>query len=256
MAYATIELGAQGWRRLLPLGLKLPTLAGTRRLAESSFFEPPVFVQARLDDPTAIQVGAFTSISGGQIGNAEIGRYCAIAPEVRIGAHEHPTDWLTCSRVAHYPEVHGWDVLCRPDQVEFIRSNRKPFQASCPTTRIGHDVWIGQGAFIRSGVTLGDGCVVAAGSIVVKDVPPYAIVAGIPAKVKRYRFDEATIERLLKLQWWRFSLYDFFDVPFQRIDEALDRIEALASSGAIRPHEPARFGPQDLGNAVTALAAE
>ena len=67
---------------------------------------------------------------------------------------------------------------------------------------IGNDVWVGFGATILSGVTIGDGAVIGARALVAKDVPPYAIVGGVPAKVIKYRFDDATIGRLLKLKWW------------------------------------------------------
>ena len=71
---------------------------------------------------------------------------------------------------------------------------------------IGNDVWIGAGAQILSGVTIGDGAVIGAGSIVTKDIPPYAIVGGNPARVIRFRFDQAKIDKLLELAWWDWSI--------------------------------------------------
>ena len=75
----------------------------------------------------------------------------------------------------------------------------------CPKTIIGSDVWIGAHAQIKSGLTIGNGAVVAAGAVVTRDVPPYAIVGGVPAKVIRYRFDEKAIEALMSLKWWEWS---------------------------------------------------
>ncbi|CQB50497.1 Chloramphenicol acetyltransferase [Vibrio cholerae] len=69
---------------------------------------------------------------------------------------------------------------------------------------LGHDVWVGDGAFVRSGVTIGTGAVVAAGSVVVKDIQPYSIVGGNPAKHIKYRFESDVVDALLKLQWWTF----------------------------------------------------
>jgi acetyltransferase-like isoleucine patch superfamily enzyme len=241
-----ISLDGSSLKRLQDLGCKMPTMMGRRSLHVDSFLEPPVAVLAQVEEATFLQVGAFTSVSGGKIGGVKIGRYCAIAPEVQIGAYEHPTDWLTCSRIAHYPVVHGWDEFCRPDAVDFIRKNTKHFKKSRPVTTLGHDVWIGQGAFIRSGVTLGTGCIVGARSVVVKDVPPYAIVAGMPATIKRYRFDERTIERLLALQWWRYSMYDCFQVPFDNIDAALDQLEDLVARKAIEEYQPRSLCARDL----------
>ena len=246
MTFVAIPFTGRFSEKLLPLGCKMPTMVSGHQLDSESFFEPPVAILAQVENPTLLQVGAFTSISGGRIGGVKIGRYCAIAPEVHIGAYEHPTDWLTCSRIAHYPVVHGWDEFCRPDRVDFIRANVKHFRQSRPVTTLGHDVWIGQGAFIRSGVTLGTGCIVGARSVVVKDVPPYAIVAGMPARIKRYRFDEKTIERLLALQWWRYSLYDCFQVPFDRIGESLDQLEDLIGSGQIKEYCPKPLSAHDL----------
>ena len=71
--------------------------------------------------------------------------------------------------------------------------------------RIGHDVWIGRSAIVLAGVTVGDGSVIGAGSVVTKDVPPYAIVAGNPARLIRYRFDENVIQKLKEINWWNFS---------------------------------------------------
>jgi len=234
------------------LGCKAPTMTGDFGLEEGSFLEPPVAILAQLENPTFLQVGAFTSISGGHIGGVCIGRYCALAPDVRLGAYNHPTDWLTSSRVAHYPVVHGWDEFCAPDRVDFIRRNVRAFPNSRRVTTLGHDVWIGQGAFIRAGVTLGTGCIVGARSVVVKDVPPYAVVAGMPASVKRFRFDDRTIARLLALEWWRFSLYDCFDIPFDRIDAALDQFEERIGTGRLKEYRPELLTAQALKDRCSA----
>lgn len=231
---------------LASLGCKAPMMTGDFGLEEGSFLEPPVAVLSRVENPTFLQVGAFTSISGGLIGGVRIGRYCALAPEVRIGAYNHPTDWLTSSRVAHYPVVHDWDQFCAPDRVDFIRRNVRGFPNSRRVTTLGHDVWVGQGSFIRAGVTLGTGCIVGARSVVVKDVPPYAVVAGVPATVKRFRFDDQTIARLLAVEWWRFSLYDCFDIPFDRIDAALDQFEERIAAGSLQEYRPQLLTAQVL----------
>lgn len=246
MTMVAVPFNAGSSAKLLERGFRMPAMCNPHELDEQSFFEPPAAILAQVENPTLLQVGAFTSVSGGKIGGVRIGRYCAIAPDVHIGAYEHPTDWLTCSRIPHYPVVHGWDEFCRPDRVDFIRQNVNYFTKSWPITTLEHDVWIGQGAFIRSGVTLGTGCIVGARSVVVKDVPPYAIVAGMPAQIKRYRFDEKTIERLLKLQWWKYSLYDCFQLAFDRIGETLDQLEELIGREQLKEYQPQCFGPHDL----------
>ena len=119
-----------------------------------------------------------------------IGKFCSIAAEVRfvMNGGNHPTTWLTT-----YPFPifgHGWESAS---------------PASWPNrgnTVVGNDVWIGYGALIMPGITIGDGAIVATAAVVTKDVPPYAIVGGNPASILRYRFDPETIARLQRIRWW------------------------------------------------------
>ena len=123
----------------------------------------------------------------------QVGSFCSIADDVVIfGGGEHRTDWVTT-----YPlRVAFDDPLASKDG----------HPASKGETKIGNDVWIGFRAMVLSGVTIGDGAVIGAGAVVTADVPPYAIVAGNPAKVIRYRFDASVIEKLLALRWWEWDI--------------------------------------------------
>ncbi len=118
----------------------------------------------------------------------EIGRYVSISHDVKIGLENHALDHIGTSPV-FFKSQRGW--------IEFDTFPKEPAAVVEP------DVLISANALIMSGVKIGTGAVVGAGAFVNKDVPPYAIVAGIPAKIIRYRFDEATIERLLKSEWWK-----------------------------------------------------
>jgi virginiamycin A acetyltransferase len=131
-----------------------------------------------------------------------IGRYCSIADgvEILLGGN-HRTDWIT---TYPFPEF-GTDW---PDA-----AMRTDHHASKGDVAIGHDVWLGSQAMVLSGVTIGHGAVIAARSVVARDVPPYAIVAGNPAKIIRMRFSEADIAGLLAVQWWHW--------PNERIGKAL-----------------------------------
>jgi acetyltransferase-like isoleucine patch superfamily enzyme len=127
-------------------------------------------------------------VSWGEGASLTVGKYCSISRNVTIFlGSEHRTDWIST-----YPFSYVWE------EAKSIKGH--------PWTKgdvvIGNDVWIAYGATILSGITIGDGAAVGACSLVVQDVPPYAIVAGNPARLIRYRFDEETVEKLLKIKWW------------------------------------------------------
>jgi acetyltransferase-like isoleucine patch superfamily enzyme len=125
--------------------------------------------------------------------NCDVGAFCSIASNVIIGGARHPMEWVSMSPVFYK----GRDSITK----KFSNHNR----GSEKRTSIGNDVWIGENALIKAGVRIGDGVVIGMGSVVTKDVPPYAIVAGCPAKVIRKRFDDHIIDKLLKIKWWDFD---------------------------------------------------
>ena len=129
-----------------------------------------------------------------EIINTEIGSFCSLASGIHIGLAEHPVEWVSTSPV--FQNVSNSSIRKRFARIDVPKGKR---------TTIGHDVWIGTNAIIKAGVTIGTGAVVASGAIVTKDVEPYAIVGGCPAKVIRYRFDETIIRRLLASEWWKYS---------------------------------------------------
>lgn len=128
-----------------------------------------------------------------EILHCEIGSFCSIANGVVIGGAQHPLDWISTSPV-FYNEAGGTGRHLGNLPV-----------ASTPQTVIGHDVWIGSRAQVLAGVKIGNGAVVGAGAVVTKDVPPYAIVGGVPARIIRYRFSEKEIEMIEETQWWNCS---------------------------------------------------
>lgn len=153
---------------------------------------------------TAVALGSEVCLRDAQIGDysylgrncnitrATIGKFCSIASEVYIGLGIHPLAPFVSTHPIFYlrrPRV-SWNFTDHDYRSEYI------------DTVIGNDVWIGLRAAIRDGVTVGDGAVVATGAIVTSDVPPYAIVAGVPAKIIRYRFPPDTVGFLLDFKWW------------------------------------------------------
>jgi acetyltransferase-like isoleucine patch superfamily enzyme len=135
----------------------------------------------------------------GEGAKLSVGKYCSIAPDVKIllGGN-HRVDWVTT-----YP----FNVFTNKAK------NINGHPHSNGDVIIGNDVWIGMGAMILSGVSVGDGAVIAARSVVTKDVPPYSIVGGNPARVIRLRFDQSVIDRLCKTVWWNW--------PAEKIEEAI-----------------------------------
>ncbi|GGC69265.1 CatB-related O-acetyltransferase [Chelatococcus reniformis] len=149
---------------------------------------------ARLTKRYGFQIGAYSygrpKVRFPESGaNLSIGRYCSIADKVEIllGGN-HRTDWISTFPFPAFPAV--WP------------GSAGEHHASGGDVAIGSDVWLGSGAMIMSGVTVGHGAVVAARAVVTKDVPPYAIVGGNPAKLIRLRFDEAAVAALLASTWW------------------------------------------------------
>lgn len=158
-----------------------------------------------------VTVGDFTYLERNSEGiYAEIGKFCSIAANVRINALEHPMERLTTHKVSYRPNEYFRYLGVDGD----FRARRQ----AKPVT-IGNDVWIGHGAVITPDVTIGHGAVIGANAVVTKDVAPYHVVGGVPARIIRKRFDEKIIDKLLKLCWW--------DWPVEKLYEAVPDIQAL-----------------------------
>ena len=144
-----------------------------------------------------VKMGRYSYIGAScSFNNVDIGSFCSIASYCAVGGGVHPMDFVSTSPVF----LSGDNIF----GVNFAEFNFE----EAPKTIIGNDVWIGEAAFVKAGVTIGDGAVIGAHAVVTKDVPPYAIVAGVPACVLRYRFDRDTIDRLLRMEWWNWSEAD------------------------------------------------
>ena len=128
------------------------------------------------------------------IQETEIVAFCSFSDHIFIGGAEHPMEWASTSPM--FIDVTGSGVSKR-----FSNHHYNMFK----NTKIGNDVWIGHGVTIKAGVTIGNGAVIGSNAVVTKDIPPYAIAAGVPAKIINYRFNKETIQLLEKSQWWNLS---------------------------------------------------
>lgn len=184
---------------------------------------PPENPWRNLFVPPAKEVGVCT-YSGRDIliesKEASIGSFCSIGCGVRLGHGEHPLHMLTTSPYLYF------------DELEYKREDMPshPEYWEAKAIHIGNDVWIGDRVFVKNGVNIGDGAVVGAGSLVTKDVPPYAIVAGVPARIIRFRFDEQTISKLLELKWWELDEEIIKRIPYDDIEQAISFLQEVRSN--------------------------
>ena len=167
------------------------------------------------------EVGARTKVAESRFGDysyvtndsdiiyAAIGKFCSIAAHVRINPGNHPLDRVMLSHVSYRSSAYGLG----PDEPGLFAWRR-----SSPVV-LGHDVWVGHGAIILPGVSIGDGAAIGAGTVVTKDVPPFAVAVGNPGRVIRQRFPRQVIEALQRIAWW--------DWPHERVGTALEDIRRL-----------------------------
>lgn len=201
-------------------------IAGTASVADKAIIETPVDIADQVTIYGGSSVGAFTYINVGTVvyGRVHIGRFCSIGRNIEVGLAHHPVDFLST-----HPFQVARSLFLRHPGYEAIK--RKPWQFH-KDTHVGNDVWIGAKAGITSGVTVGDGAIVAAGAVVTADVPPYAIVGGVPAKVIRYRFEPEVIAALLELKWWDLPLEKLADLPFDDIHACIQALRHIRNQAS------------------------
>lgn len=167
-----------------------------------------------------------SSYSWSDLSNASCGNYCSIAGQVLLGPGEHPTNRLTTHMSTYSPRE--WPHCSFP-----VR--RRPFPGMLRPVKIGHDCWIGTNAIVMGGVTIGTGAIVAAGAVVTHDVPPFAIVAGVPARILRFRFEPELQAGILASKWWEYDIQNWkADVDWENAEATLAAIRAAQADGSLK----------------------
>jgi acetyltransferase-like isoleucine patch superfamily enzyme len=184
-----------GWRRA---GVRISPLA---YVGADCAFEGPNYID-RLCSIQATRMGRYTYVGNGStVFGAELGRYCSIGPGVRIGLGIHPVDHVSTSPV-FYSHQNVFGAAWAPQDAA-VDEFRKVI--------IGHDVWIGANALVMGGVRIGHGAIIAAGAVVTKDVDPYAIVGGVPAKWIKDRLPRDTARAVEATAWWNLDPAELSD---------------------------------------------
>ena len=153
-----------------------------------SEIRPPYFLRG-------VKLGDYSYIAKNcSISRCSIGKFCSIGPNFCCGLGIHPITGISTAPMFYSVAKQNGITLCKENKAEESKQ-----------TSIGNDVFIGANVTVLDGVAIGDGAVIGAGAVVTKDIPPYAVAVGVPAKVVKYRFDDSTIKALLEKQWWNGS---------------------------------------------------
>lgn len=160
-------------------------------MGKYSMVYPPYYLHG-------VSIGDYSYIArNASVTNCEIGRCSSIGPNFCCGLGIHPLHGVSTAPMFYSDARQNGISLCQKNKVEEFRH-----------TFIGNDVFIGANVTVLDGVRIGDGAVIGAGAVVTKDIPPYSIAVGVPASVKHYRFDAATIEKLIQRKWWDGDEYE------------------------------------------------
>ncbi len=184
-----------------------------------------------------IELGAFSYQVSGYCFGARIGRYCSFGENVQIGRQNHPLSWVSTSPAFYLGDRLfdlGTDFAGAQEYHDYkFTFDGPPTRAKITT--IGNDVWIGHGAQIMPGVTIGDGAIVASGAVVAKDVPPYAVVAGNPAVIKKMRVPADMITPLLRSRWWQYAPWQMTHLDPSNLHEFVRGIYKMTD---VEPFQP------------------
>ncbi|MES2684104.1 MAG: CatB-related O-acetyltransferase [Pseudomonadota bacterium] len=237
------SLQAQGLMLGTPAGALSDPACG---IEGTLLFERPAYPFAhRLKNCT---LGAFSYFNAAGRSSAyatRFGRYVQVGESCIFGPPEHVMDGFTTHPFAYTRPLEMPNMYRLPDFAALAPpASDAPSWAATrhAETLIGHEVYFGAGCFVKRGVRIGDGAVIGAGSVVTRDIPPFSIAVGNPARVIRLRFAESLVARLLRLQWWRYDLAPFrAQLDFTQVEATLATLEQWQADGRLHELKPASF---------------
>lgn len=189
-------------------------------------------LNSHIENPDNISIGKYSTISRSKIkgpfgvarhsfiSRCIIGKYVTIGSRCSVGAFNHPLDWLSTNefQFKDMSPYYGFSIpeakLCKAPSEDIF-------------TTIKNDVWIGDNAILKQGITVETGCIIGAGSVLTKSTQPYCIYTGNPARPLKARFSEDIIQRLLATCWWDLSVEQISSIKFDNIEIALAQLEAI-----------------------------
>ena len=217
-------------------------------IPENVRLEPYVGIYSGFSLPT---VGAFTFSRSSLNTNFYVGRYCSIAKGLSVLGFRHPYERISSSgftygarfrifkdSISDFSESRGDSKKFIP--VKFDLGNQKIL--------IGNDVWIGSNVTLKPGITIGDGAIIAANSLVTKDIPSFSIWGGVPAKLIKFRFPQNTINHIMNVRWFDYAFPDFYDMNILDPDIFCEQLSEKVANGSIKRYMPVVLKLQDFLN--------
>jgi len=219
-------------------------------------YESPINISGNNQFNGNCSVGAFTYINPfGVFTGTQLGRYCSVGEWVIAGLGQHNTSYFSTHPFVYDPNgassgLFGFEQYQNILGNTPITAQRKSRSLLSSSIVIGNDVWIGTRAIIMGGVRIGHGSVIAAGSIVTRDVDPYCIVGGVPAKPIRQRFDPGTVKKLLELEWWNYDMSQVSNrVDYGDPDQVIEFMNDALKQGQLRKFSTSKMRIEKTGNA-------